>query len=138
MKGGEKNMNNQSTLYTIIGVLAGVLVGIFVSSYAVNNNMTGMMRMMGNNFNTKDYQGVMGMGSSMDEMMESMNGKTGNELDQAFLSAMMVHHQGAIEMAGKVKEGTKRKELIKMADDIINAQTSEIEMMRQWQNEWYK
>ena len=95
-------------------------------------------RMMGNNFNTKDYQGVMGMGSSMDEMMESMNGKTGNELDQAFLSAMMVHHQGAIEMAGKVKEGTKRKELIKMADDIINAQTSEIEMMRQWQNEWYK
>lgn len=141
-------MNNQSTLYATIGVLAGVLIGIFISSYAVNNNMTGMMRMMGlsgqynrmmgNDSNPKDDQGMMGMESSMDEMTESMKGKTGDDFDQAFLSAMIVHHQGAIEMAEKVKEGTQRKELMKMADDIINAQTSEVEMMRQWQNEWYK
>lgn len=141
-------MNNQSILYTIIGVLAGVLIGIFVSSYAVNNNMTGMMRMMGlngqynrmmgNGFNLKVDQEVMGMSSSMDEMMESMEGKTGDEFDQAFLSAMMVHHQGAIDMARKVKANSKRPEILKMADDIVNAQTSEVEMMRQWQNEWYK
>ena len=118
MKGGENNMKNQSTLYAIIGVLAGVLIGIFVSSYAVNNNMTSMMRMMGlngqynrmmgNGLNTEDGQEMMGMGSSMDEMMQSMEGKTGDELDQAFLSAMMIHHQGAIEMAGKKKDGPKK------------------------------
>lgn len=145
-------MNNQSTLYAVIGILAGVLIGIFVSSYAVNNNMTGMMRMMGLNgqynrmmgedsldgVDDTGRGGMMGMGSSMDEMMQSMEGKTGDDLDQAFLSAMMTHHQGAIKMAEKVKGATKRPELMKMADDIIKAQTSEVEMMRQWQKEWFK
>lgn len=135
-------MNNQSTLYAIIGVLAGILIGIFVSSYAVNNNLTGMMRMMGfqgRGLTDIDNQaGSMGMGSSMDEMMESMEGKSSNEFDQAFLTAMTAHHQGAIQMAEKVKTGTKRPELMKMADDIISAQTSEVEMMKQWQQEWFK
>lgn len=143
-------MNNQSTLYAIIGLLAGVLIGIFVSSYAVNNNMTGMMRMMGlngqynrmmggnlSNVNNEQKE-MMGMGFSMNDMMKYMEGKTGDEFDRAFLDSMMVHHQGAIQMAEKVKTGTKRPELMKMADDIINAQTSEVDMMQQWQNEWFK
>lgn len=143
-------MNNQSILYSIIGLLGGILIGIFVSSYAVNNNMTGMMRMMGfinqNNgqimqkgtLDVENQIKSMGMGSSMDEMMESMGGKSGDEFDQAFLTAMTTHHQGAIQMALKVKTGTKRPELMKMADDIISAQTIEVEMMKQWQQEWFK
>lgn len=143
-----KIVNNQSTLYAIIGLLAGVLIGIFVSSYAVGNNMTGMMRMMGLNGqysrmmggnasqDEEGGRGMMGMGSSMNDMMKSLENKTGDEFDKSFMESMTVHHQGAIEMAKKAKEMSKRPEILKMASDIISAQTGEIEMMKGWQKEW--
>ena len=79
---------------------------------------------------------------SMTSMMHDMNmmleGKTGDAFDQAFLTEMIVHHEGAVAMAEKVLEVSKRPELIKLANDIIKAQTTEIEMMKQWQAEWFK
>lgn len=36
---------------------------------------------------------------SMYEMEKMLQGKTGDELDRAFLEAMIPHHQGAIDMA---------------------------------------
>lgn len=78
---------------------------------------------------------------SMDQMMHDMNaslrGKTGDELDKAFLSEMIVHHQGAVDMAEMVSS-SKHPELVKLGQDIIIAQKREIEMMKQWQKEWFK
>ncbi|MFO0764830.1 MAG: DUF305 domain-containing protein [Patescibacteria group bacterium] len=81
--------------------------------------------------------GQPGMRDMMMDMTSSMRGKTGDELDKAFLAGMIEHHQGAIDMAKILKDGTKRPELQKMADDIINVQSKEIEMMQQWQKEWF-
>ena len=33
---------NQAILYGIIGLLAGTLLGIWIATYSVNNEMTGM------------------------------------------------------------------------------------------------
>ncbi len=133
-------------LYGIIGLLLGVVITVFVASNAVNNNDTNTMRMMGMNTsgmmgNGKQQMmgqdgGKMGMGSSMDDMMESLQGKTGEEFDKSFMDSMMIHHQGAIEMAREAKANSKRPEIMKMADDIISAQTSEINMMKEWQKQW--
>ena len=106
--------------------------------------MTGMMQMMGfrNNMMENeerfdgDERGMMNMGSSMDQMMQSMTGKTGDEFDRSFMEAMIVHHQGAIEIATQAKQNANHPEIMKMADDIISAQTGEINMMRDWQNQW--
>lgn len=137
-------MKKDALLYLIIGLLGGSLLTVIFSRYSFNSNMTGMMQMMGfrNNMMENeerfdgDERGMMNMGSSMDQMMQSMTGKTGDEFDRSFMEAMIVHHQGAIEIATQAKQNANHPEIMKMADDIISAQTGEINMMRDWQNQW--
>jgi uncharacterized protein (DUF305 family) len=77
------------------------------------------------------------MHGAMIGMTSGLAGKTGDELDKAFLDEMIVHHEGAVEMAQTLQKGTLRSELLKLASDIIEAQTREIRMMKQWRSEWF-
>ncbi len=77
------------------------------------------------------------MHSMMMDMTARMEGKTGDELDKIFLEDMIVHHQGAVDMAVLLQKGTQRPELQKMATDIVDVQTKEIDMMKGWLNEWF-
>ncbi len=76
-----------------------------------------------------------GTGMTMSDMSASLKGKTGDDLDKAFLTGMIEHHQGALDMAAYLKNA-KHPELQKMGEDIIKAQTSEIEQMKKWQKDW--
>lgn len=85
------------------------------------------------------------MGHSMDSMEHQMmtmtgrmNGKTGDALDKIFLQDMIVHHQGAVDMAKVLLKETKRPELQKMGADIVRVQTAEIAQMQQWLDTWFK
>lgn len=77
------------------------------------------------------------MDSSMSSMVNDLEKETGEARDAAFLEGMIVHHQGAIEMAQIVAKSTKRPELKQMANDIISAQTAEITTMQGWLKEWF-
>ncbi len=77
------------------------------------------------------------MQNQMDGMVSNLKDKKGEDLDLAFLEGMIVHHEGAIEMAKIVLEKTKRPEIKKMAEDIINAQSGEIITMKGWLSQWY-
>ena len=44
----------------------------------------------------------------------------------------------AVMMASMLKGGTQRQEMIQIADNIITAQTKEIDQMRSWYAQWYK
>jgi len=79
----------------------------------------------------------MTMIDTMGSMTDRLKGKTGVELEQIFLEDMIVHHQGAVDMAKELQRGTNRPELQKMAADIITVQAAEIEMMRNWLKEWF-
>ncbi|MBW4614011.1 MAG: DUF305 domain-containing protein [Desmonostoc vinosum HA7617-LM4] len=57
--------------------------------------------------------------------------------DLRFIDAMILHHQGAVEMAEAAQEKSKRPQMKKLADDIIKAQNREIKQMRQWRQAWY-
>ena len=81
---------------------------------------------------------AMGMMDEMSGMENELKGKTGDEFDKAFLDEMIVHHEGAVDMAELVKTTSKRPELLKLADDIIAAQTKEIQMMKGWRELWFK
>jgi uncharacterized protein (DUF305 family) len=78
------------------------------------------------------------MHSMMGDMSARMQGKTGDELDKIFLEDMIIHHEGAVDMALILKDKTVRPELKKMAEDIIAVQNKEIEMMQGWLAEWFK
>jgi len=79
----------------------------------------------------------MGMGNAMDDMMEGLSGKTGDAFDQAFLSEMIMHHQGAVVMAQAALQSSKHQEIKDMAKAIISAQTTEINQMMMWGKTWY-
>lgn len=62
----------------------------------------------------------------------------GAAFDQAFIDAMVPHHESAIEMAKAAKEaGLSHPDLIAVADDILATQQSEIDRMKEWRAEWF-
>jgi uncharacterized protein (DUF305 family) len=122
---------NKNTLYIVVALVLGVLVGYL---FWGTRDRERSMHMMPDG--TMMHDESMSMDAMMHDMMAELEGKTGDAFDQAFLSEMIVHHQGAVVMAEAVIENSKRPELIKLANDIISAQTKEIKMMQDWQKEW--
>jgi uncharacterized protein (DUF305 family) len=86
--------------------------------------------MMGGSMNS-------GMQGQMDSMMQSLNGKTGDAFDQAFLTEMIMHHQGAVVMAEAALQNAKHQEIKDLAKNIISAQNTEIKEMQDWKAAWY-
>ena len=68
--------------------------------------------------------------------MDSLQGKSGDDFDRAFIEGMIVHHEGAVQMAEQAKLNAKHQEIKDMSDAIIDAQTTEINQMRMWQKDW--
>jgi uncharacterized protein (DUF305 family) len=52
-----------------------------------------------------------------------------SETDGAFITEMVPHHESAIEMAEMAQEQAEHPEIRQLADDIVAAQTSEIEIL---------
>jgi len=79
----------------------------------------------------------MSMADMMNVMNDELGTKTGEEFEIAFLEGMIEHHVGAVDMAELVLKNTERPELVKLANEIIEAQKGEIELMREWRATWY-
>ena len=78
-----------------------------------------------------------GMGSMMMDMTARLEGKKGDALDRVFLADMIVHHQGAVDMAKLLAAGSARPEMQKFAADIIRVQSAEIAQMEAWEKAWF-
>jgi len=57
--------------------------------------------------------------------------------DLLFIDSMIMHHQGAIDMAKAAQTKAEHAELTQMAGDIIKAQEAEIKQMQTWRTAWY-
>lgn len=81
------------------------------------------------------------LGLPADQMgMESMDTaalETAEPFDRAFIDMMVPHHQGAIVMARIELEEGSDDEAKALAEDIIAAQSREIEEMNDWRTDWY-
>ncbi len=65
-----------------------------------------------------------------DEDMNNLMNASGAEFDQLFLTMMIEHHQGAIEMAKTEQSDGKNADAIALAEQIESAQTAEITTMQ--------
>ena len=118
-------MNKKTVFTTLLALVIGMGLGYVIKpSVALINP-------------TPQSTPVSTMHQTMTDMTESLKGKTGAALETTFLEGMITHHEGAVAMAQELQKGTKRPELLKMANDIISAQTSEITMMKKWLNQWF-
>lgn len=126
---------NTAISIAIVALVVGISIG---AGYQVANRNT-----PGPGTHMMPNGEMMGNGGSMDmdDMMMSMNaelrGKTGDVFDRAFLAEMIVHHQGAVEMAQLALSSAKHQEIKDLASAIIAAQNKEIAEMREWQKTWY-
>ncbi len=75
--------------------------------------------------------------NSIDNMVSDLKNKKGNTLDSTFLNQLIISNEGEIEIAKTVLASSKRPEIKKMAEDIINTRSSEIITMKSWLNKWF-
>ncbi|MEB3309650.1 MAG: DUF305 domain-containing protein [Snowella sp.] len=64
-------------------------------------------------------------------------GPADGEYDLRFIDSMILHHQGAVNMAEVVLQNSQRPEMKKLAQAIIEAQEQEIAQMKAWRKSWY-
>jgi hypothetical protein len=119
---------NETTKIILAGII-GIIVG---AGGAMASIRTG---------GTTDTQHAMPDGTNMkgemSGMMQGLDGKSGDAFDKAFLSEMILHHQGAVQMAQAALKQAKHQELKDLAQKIITAQNAEIKQMQGWQASWY-
>lgn len=63
--------------------------------------------------------------------------RSAEPFDQAFIDAMIPHHESAITSAKAVRGKAKDKEVNDLAAAIISAQEREIAQMKEWRRQWY-
>ena len=121
------NTTTKIVLAAVIGVIVGAGGVMAFSSNEKDTDMAMQHQMPGGSM----------MQHSMEGMMASLDGKTGDAFDQAFLSEMILHHEGAVEMAQQALQHARHQEIKDLAEAIISAQNQEIAEMKTWQEQWY-
>ncbi|MEV7528250.1 DUF305 domain-containing protein [Agrococcus sediminis] len=72
-----------------------------------------------------------GDGMMTDDDMRQLEDAEGAEASRLFLEQMVVHHEGAVEMAEVEVETGQNAEAVALAEQVIEDQTSEIETMQE-------
>jgi uncharacterized protein (DUF305 family) len=70
-------------------------------------------------------------------MMNMDLGPKDANFDLRFIDGMTPHHEGAIAMAQEALQKSKRPEIKQLAQNIIDAQQTEIAQMKTWRSTWY-
>lgn len=146
-------MNNKIILFSIISFTLGLALsaGSFLIYKHQNREMYStemayqkcrgmkcgnMEKMMDHSKMNMDMNMSNGMSMQIGSMTASLEGKTGEEFDKEFLSQMIIHHQGAVDMAKMALENASHQEIKDLATAIIEAQEKEIQQMKDWQTSW--
>lgn len=90
-------------------------------------NMENSMPTMSRDMSNASMEQMMG------DMTAALKGKAGLDFDREFLMQMIVHHEGAVDMAKMVLEKSQNQELKDFAQRIIDTQSAEIKQMQAWQ-----
>ena len=110
-------METRSLLFGIIGFLLGGLVVSIAATQLEDDPADGE-------------------GMTMSEMSEQLTDESGDDFDAAFITAMIDHHQGAIDMAELAESRAQHDEIKQLSAEIIRAQEAEIAQMEHWRHDW--
>ncbi|WP_306061066.1 DUF305 domain-containing protein [Natronococcus wangiae] len=116
----------------------------------MSRQMDGMMRDDGMGDGMHDDDDDMDDGMHPDEMEEMMPREhmmthddkrelrraEDQEFDCLFVEQMARHHEGAVMMSEHVLDEGESQRVANVAEDIIEVQQNEIELMEEWQDDW--
>ncbi|MEK7165808.1 MAG: DUF305 domain-containing protein [Patescibacteria group bacterium] len=105
-------MNKEIIISGVAGLILGILIAPIFMPMMPWGGMTYRNSMMGNN-----------------QMM--------GEIDSHFIEQMIPHHEDAITMANLALTRAEHSEIKTLANDIIKAQSEEIDQMKQWHKSWF-
>ena len=100
------------------------------------DEMTAWLSAWGEDVSPDDHGGMdmggMDMnGMSQEEIMTQLDALSGAEFDQAFLEAMIAHHEGAIGMSEQQLADGQNPDAVALAEKIIDDQQAEITEMQE-------
>ncbi len=116
-------MNKQTIVALVIGLVIGGGGVYAVSGANKQNNATSTQTPT----STTDHNA---------QATAKLKDLKGDGFDKAFIEEMITHHQGAIDMTKLIETNAKHDELKQLGQDIISAQSKEIDMMQTWQTGW--
>jgi uncharacterized protein (DUF305 family) len=127
-----------NTKFTTLFLFLSIGIGMACNSpnTATKNDSHSGMNHNAVNQNSSDNQNMNHAEMDHSEMKSSPNAANA-PYDLQFLDTMMVHHQGAVEMAKMVDSKTTRPELKTLAKNIIASQEKEIGEMKLWREKWF-
>ncbi len=70
-----------------------------------------------------------------EEMTKKIEEVSEDMFDKVFLDMMIMHHEGAVDMAKVVQRRSKNDKIKEFANKIIETQQNEIRQMEQWKSE---
>ena len=98
------------------------------------DRMTTWLQQWGQPVPTPDMSGMHGMnhgaGMMSADQMDALTALSGTEFDRQWLTMMIAHHEGAIDMANTELADGENPEARQMATDIVTAQQKEIADMQ--------
>lgn len=106
----------KNNIVYVLVLIVGLIVGYSANQVFDRDGMHGQTGMMGMH----------------------LNGLTGDDFDKEFIREMIVHHEGAIDMANAALKNAKHDEIKNLANAIIISQSKEIVDMKSWYQAWYK
>ncbi len=116
-------MNDQNS--KIFYGIGGIVIGIFLVSA-----LTPMFRYGG-------YGMMNWRNNSVSDQKVNGNNQIASTIDKHFIEQMIPHHEGAITMANLALKKAKHTEIKTLAMAIIAAQTTEIQSMNSWYQDWF-
>lgn len=138
-------MENKTILTAIFCLILGLGIGYAAAPKSTcemmrtpqTSSMSDMHKMPDGSMMANHGSAAPSMADMMHDMNAALEGKTGDEFDRAFLTEMIVHHEGAVVMAEAALRDAKHKEIKDLAGAIISAQNKEIADMKSWLKSWY-
>jgi uncharacterized protein (DUF305 family) len=114
----------------IIGAVVTIVAIAGVGIYALNKNDS---KTISNSSQSSDASSLVDKNSADYKTYSEL---TGEDYDRMFLSNMIAHHQGAVDMANLALTNASHQEVKDLAKAIVTAQTAEITDMTAWQKTW--
>jgi len=77
------------------------------------------------------------MSRQMQQDLQALAELSGAKFEVAFLTMMVEHHEVAVREGERCVDRAYHESLISLCEDIVKAQSAEIELMEEWLCDWY-